>query len=229
MTTKKNKCSVVHRVGNPERGVGATSAVIKEAEPLISCVTESGSARGAASNTAVPSKAVSIENESHASVKTTRKRWRNMWENPINFASEVVGPLKDSGRIAEANPVIAIRPYRSGSSWIKGGCRSIKGGRWPISFRCPSTKKTNEALSKYRTIQEKENDVINCTTQLKMYASSNPKDIVPAEWNEEPIRWLNNQIEDLVSEIVELTGDLVRLGYYRNNYDNKPTEVTTEP
>ncbi len=122
MTTKKNMCSVVHGVGNPGRSVRATKAIVEESKPLIGCVTKSGSARGAASKTAVPSKTKSVENESHSSVKTTEKRQRNMRENPINFVSEVVGPLKDSRGIAEGNPFVVIRPCNSGSSWIKGGC-----------------------------------------------------------------------------------------------------------
>jgi hypothetical protein len=36
-----------------------------------------------------------------------------------------------------------------------------------------------------------------------MYVASNPKDIIPDEWKEEPIRWLQDESLELLSIIEE--------------------------
>ena len=48
---------------------------------------------------------------------------------------------------------------------------------------------------------ERQNEDIK--TKLNMFASANPRDIIPTEWSEEPIRWLNNNVDELLSDLNE--------------------------
>lgn len=50
--------------------------------------------------------------------------------------------------------------------------------------------------------------------KLKMFASANPRDIVDIEWKEEPITWLNNQIDEIVESIEETSFENYQLNLY---------------
>ena len=54
-------------------------------------------------------------------------------------------------------------------------------------------------------IREIDKELNNCEAELKMYASANPKDIVPPDFVEEQVNWLNNR----VNETLELYQDLL--------------------
>jgi hypothetical protein len=57
-----------------------------------------------------------------------------------------------------------------------------------------------------RKIEENNRSIKDLSCQIKMMGSANPKDIIPDEWKEEPIRWISNEIDSLL----ELIGDFER-------------------
>jgi hypothetical protein len=88
---------------------------------------------------------------------------------------------------------------------------------WEIEF------KTNIYLSKqeYKTkrevqdkIDELNDDIDSYKNQIKMFASSNPKDIIPDDWKDEPIRWINDQTEELFSLMNGYIIDVYKLELY---------------
>ena len=54
--------------------------------------------------------------------------------------------------------------------------------------------------------------------KLHMYAISNVKDITPKEWEDEPVRWVHDQIEELLTDYKEYTERLVNLKHYLTVY-----------
>jgi hypothetical protein len=66
-------------------------------------------------------------------------------------------------------------------------------------------------------IKEKEDDIITYQKQILMYVSSNPKDIVPDDWKDEPIQFLQSEIERLF-EVYDTTLNLLKDLYYYKEY-----------
>ena len=54
--------------------------------------------------------------------------------------------------------------------------------------------------------------------KLHMYAISNVKDIVPKEWEDEPVRWVHDKIEELLNDYREYNERLVNLRHYLTVY-----------
>lgn len=54
-------------------------------------------------------------------------------------------------------------------------------------------------------------------TQLYMFTVANPKDIVPKEWEEEPIRWIKSSISELLNSIEEYQHDLYNLQLFKSH------------
>lgn len=52
--------------------------------------------------------------------------------------------------------------------------------------------------------------------QINMFASSNPKDIIPKDWKEEPIRWINNEIDELIEQLCEHNIHQYKLNLYKD-------------
>jgi chaperone required for assembly of F1-ATPase len=50
---------------------------------------------------------------------------------------------------------------------------------------------------------ELKEEIVRYKSRLLMYVASNPKDIIPDEWKEEPIRWLQDESLELLSVIEE--------------------------
>lgn len=53
-------------------------------------------------------------------------------------------------------------------------------------------------------ITEIDADIKKYETQINMFASATPKDIIPEDWTEEPIRWIADQIFLIITEYNEL-------------------------
>lgn len=71
--------------------------------------------------------------------------------------------------------------------------------------------------SKYeleQKIEENKKWISNNISKLKMFAAANPRDIVDPEWKEEPVNWLNNQIDDIIESIEEFSFENYRLEMY---------------
>lgn len=47
------------------------------------------------------------------------------------------------------------------------------------------------------TIKELVDNINDIISKIKMFATSSPSEIVPEDWNDEPINWINNEINDL--------------------------------
>jgi hypothetical protein len=71
-------------------------------------------------------------------------------------------------------------------------------------------------------IDELSKDLADVKSQIKMFASANPKDITPEEWKEESIRFVNNQIDGLLEQYNEyhtLRGNLyLYLDYLKSEH-----------
>jgi len=83
----------------------------------------------------------------------------------------------------------------------------------------------NNEIAVQNKIDENINEMEDAKQRIKMFVSSNPSDIIPNEWNDSPIDWLNNSINDLFEAIIKLTEENVRLyqyiEYLNNNGENK--------
>jgi hypothetical protein len=53
-------------------------------------------------------------------------------------------------------------------------------------------------------IKEDEKDLENIRSKILMFASSNPKDIIPEDWKEEPINFIHREVNNLLDELYEL-------------------------
>ena len=60
---------------------------------------------------------------------------------------------------------------------------------------------------------------------LKQYASATPRDIVPKEWEGEPIEWLNNKVDEIVDSFEELQYDLYRLRLFKDHLEETNTPI----
>jgi len=69
-----------------------------------------------------------------------------------------------------------------------------------------------DEVQEYR--DELENDIINDKAKVLMYVSSTPKDIIPDDWKDEPIRWLQNQLIELLTNIEENLNLLFKIDHY---------------
>lgn len=79
-----------------------------------------------------------------------------------------------------------------------------------------------------------ENDVLinRLETDIKMFASSNPRDIVPTNWNEQPIDWINNQINEKLCLLYEYNVENFKLYRYieflEEQYENAIDKISKE-
>jgi hypothetical protein len=69
-----------------------------------------------------------------------------------------------------------------------------------------------EEVQEYRN--ELEEEIVRYKSRLQMYVSSNPKDIIPNEWKEEPIRWLQDESLELLTIIEENLNLLFKIDHY---------------
>jgi len=63
-------------------------------------------------------------------------------------------------------------------------------------------------------IDENIDNIMDAKQRLKMFASSTPNDIIPDDWKDEPIDWLNSSLNELFEIITDLTEENIRLSQY---------------
>ena len=52
-------------------------------------------------------------------------------------------------------------------------------------------------------IEELQVTIYNVNTKINMFAASSVKEVVPTEWVDEPIRWVNREVDELIDELHE--------------------------
>jgi len=72
----------------------------------------------------------------------------------------------------------------------------------------------NNEIEVQNKIDENINEIEDAKQRIKMLVSSNPSDVIPDEWNDSPIDWLNNSVNDLFLTIIQLTEENVKLYQY---------------
>ena len=75
-------------------------------------------------------------------------------------------------------------------------------------------------------IKEKEKEVADIKQKMAMFITATPNTIVPTDWNEDPIDWLNMKFNELFEDLEEIQMSLFRLELY-NAYleDNNITNI----
>lgn len=71
-------------------------------------------------------------------------------------------------------------------------------------------------------VQEKEKELITYKEQIMMFVSSNPKDIIPDDWKDEPIRFLQNEVDQIFEGYDENMNLLKDLYYYKEYLEEHP-------
>jgi len=61
---------------------------------------------------------------------------------------------------------------------------------------------------------ELEDDIITDKAKVLMYVSATPKDVIPDDWKDEPIRWLQDQLVELLRNIEENLNLLFKIDHY---------------
>ena len=77
-------------------------------------------------------------------------------------------------------------------------------------------------------IKELDKKINDCESTLKMHASSTPKDIVPPDFSETQIIWLNDQINQVLDDYQEYLLSRYRLYLYLEFIDDGGEIVKTE-
>lgn len=66
-------------------------------------------------------------------------------------------------------------------------------------------------------IDEVNKNIENLKQQILMFASSNPKDITPPEWEDDAIGCIHSKVNDLLNQLDEDTELLVNLIHYKES------------
>ena len=88
---------------------------------------------------------------------------------------------------------------------------------WGTSFNTEIHLNRKIFQSKYEVedyIKELEENINKDQTLLKMFVSSNIKDIVPKDWDEEPINFINHEIDKILEQLIEDLNDLQDVNRY---------------
>jgi len=103
---------------------------------------------------------------------------------------------------------------------------------WGINFKTNIYLSRQNFSNKFEVINKiKGNDEIIKKHEdiFKMFASSTPKNIIPDDWNEQPIDWLNNSITDELINYNELIIENYNLSLYLNYLiENNINEIKSE-
>jgi hypothetical protein len=89
---------------------------------------------------------------------------------------------------------------------------------WGIDFKTTLTLTRQEYSSIDEVemqIKEYDKEISNIEVKLKMLISSTPKDIIPDDWKEEPINWLNQYIDEEFTCYQETLIERFKLYEYR--------------
>jgi predicted DNA-binding protein YlxM (UPF0122 family) len=102
---------------------------------------------------------------------------------------------------------------------------------WGIYFK-PEIYLSRQSYSSKGEVEDRINEINkeinNCEAELKMFASANPKDIVPPDSIEEQIFWLNDQINGSLDVYKELLADRHNLELYLEYLDDGGEIVKSE-
>jgi hypothetical protein len=60
-------------------------------------------------------------------------------------------------------------------------------------------------------VEDRRLQIEDIKRRLLMFASSNVRDIVPDDWKEEPINWINNHVGDLLSDLIIDVREFIQL------------------
>jgi hypothetical protein len=75
------------------------------------------------------------------------------------------------------------------------------------------------------SIDEVENDINNYKAIIKGYVYSTPKDIIPEEFKEEPVEWLNNKIDSLFNDLIDLYNLLHKLKILKYHLEDSKDNI----
>lgn len=70
-------------------------------------------------------------------------------------------------------------------------------------------------------IRDTKEEIETTSSQLKMFCAADPMSIIPKEWDEDPIMWLNIQIDHLINSLRENTEELYKLELYKEYLQEK--------
>ena len=77
---------------------------------------------------------------------------------------------------------------------------------WGIEFNA-DIYLSRQVFNSKTEVEEKIEEIVqyinNSKSMLMMFASSTPKDIIPEEWEENPLDWINNQINEILDTLQE--------------------------
>lgn len=73
------------------------------------------------------------------------------------------------------------------------------------------------------TISSTESIIEKYKANLKQYASATPKDIIPKEWEDEPINWLGNSIDECLEVLEENIEYLQKLRLFKQLLEETQT------
>lgn len=75
------------------------------------------------------------------------------------------------------------------------------------------------------SIDEIEDDINNNKAIIKGYVHSTPKDIIPEEFKEETVEWLNNKIDSLFNDLIDLYNLLHKLKLFRYHLEDSKDNI----
>ena len=96
---------------------------------------------------------------------------------------------------------------------------------WNINFKADIFLNKIIISNKYQLldlIEEKEKELTTYKEQIMMFVSSTPKDITSTEWKDEPIRFLQNEVNTIFEEYNENIKLLKDLYYYKEYLEKHP-------
>ena len=100
---------------------------------------------------------------------------------------------------------------------------------WGINFKIDielSRMSFNNIQEVKDKIEENESIINTLISEIKMFAASNPRDIVPVDWNEQPIDWINIQINEKINSYNEYSNETFKLYCYVEYLEIENEEIT---
>lgn len=98
---------------------------------------------------------------------------------------------------------------------------------WGTSFKTEVYLSRKTFDNKYQVeqeIEEMKEWIQDSKAQLYMLAIANPKDLIPSDWTEEPVRFIKNEVDRLMESIDENLIDLYKLELLLENYQEPAKE-----
>jgi len=86
-------------------------------------------------------------------------------------------------------------------------------------------KKFNNKSDVISHLEEINDSIISYESAIKMFVSSNPRDIIPLDWSEQPIDWLGSTINEKFEEYKELIVERCFINLYIEYLDENNIEI----